>query len=330
MHPDIQHCVFAVTDEPYCVWGWDLPDRNRKFINQINAEYFEYVCRTHIEHIDGDNAQLAAMALRSSYYLALETLFGLIAAALQAPDCIAGWILKASTGDVRRMTKELADNRMQFPVKWHPTPERIGFGDVAKLVFQNSVWSSEQDLTTTKNFAGIWYRLASDFLDVYSIKEYNSIKHGFRARAGGFAIRVGMETELGVPCAPEKMKDLGGSRFGTSFYSAEPIDENVKPRSDPNFTLRQSSINWRPDNTANRMLLAALSIKNLKSFLDISAGAEPQTVQFFRPEDSAEFLEPWKKSPGVTSASFDLTVSEENIRRATKSELKEILLKKAG
>ncbi len=325
MHPNIQHCLFAVVDDPYCVWGWDLPERNLNFIKQIDPEFFEYVCRTHREHIGGENAQLAAMALRSNYHLALETLFGLMAASLQAPDCLAGWILKATTSDVRLITKELAADRMKFPVKWRPIIEHVGFGEVAKLVFQNSVWSSEEDFVTIKNFAAIWYRLAFDFLDDHSIKEYNSIKHGFRARAGGFFMRVGLETEPGAPCAPEKMQDMGGSHFGTSFYSAEPIGETKGKRRDPNFMLRSSSLNWLPDNTANRMLLAALSIKNLKSFLEITAGANPQTVEFYRPDNAADFLTPWETAPSITSVGMDFTVSESDIKRTTKSELKEIL-----
>jgi hypothetical protein len=118
------------------------------------------------------------------------------------------------------------------------------------------------------------------------------------------------------------MKDLGGSQFGTSFFSAEPID-NV--RNDPNFTLRRTALNWFPGNTANRSLLAAMSIQNLKSFLQVFAGASPQAVRFHRPEEEADFDTPWESSPGVLSTSMDLNIAEEHIQRLTRDEIESLL-----
>jgi hypothetical protein len=327
MHADIKHSIFEVLEKPFCVWGWDIPDRNLRFIEQIDAEYFEYICRTHVENVDGKDSQHAAMAIRSSYYLALETLFSLLAATLQAPDCIAGWILRATTSDIREITKGLAGNRMRFLVKWQPMPELMGFEDAAKLILQNTKWFNDQEDKTVTNFATLWDRLAHDFLDDHSIKEYNSIKHGFRARAGGFSLRMGIASEAGVPSSVQKMIDVGGSDFGSSFYSAEPIGDDAAARNDPNFVLRRNSVNWFPNNTANRMMLAVISIKNVKSFLQVFCGASPESVQFHRPENPVGFDEPWNESPGVLSSSMDLVVSEAHIQRLTKSEIKNLLKK---
>ncbi len=325
MHPDIQYRVFAVGKTSHCAWGWDLDERNREFIKQIDPEYFEYLCHTHVEHADGDNSQRAAIALRSGYHLALETLFSLMGAVLQAPDCVPGWILKASTSDIRDVTSQLMNDKMQLCIKWNQVPNSVGFNDLAKLVFQHTGWASEDGGSTIDEFGDLWGRLAHDFLDSYSIREYNSIKHGFRARSGGFGIRVGLEEEYGVPCPPEKMKDLGGSQFGTSFFSAELLQGAPKMRSDPNFMLRRHSINWLPENNAGRLWLAVMSLQNIKSFLLCSAGAEPKTVKFYRPENSTDFSAPWQKTPGVLSTSFDLVVSEQNIRRLQRTELDSIL-----
>src|SRR5258708_39573752 len=68
MHQGIQHCVFSVGEAPYCVWSWDLPERNLRFLDGVDADYFTYIAETHLGHIQGDRAQLASVALRAGYH----------------------------------------------------------------------------------------------------------------------------------------------------------------------------------------------------------------------------------------------------------------------
>jgi len=122
------------------------------------------------------------------------------------------------------------------------------------------------------------------------------------------------------------MKYIGGSVFGTSFYSAEPVAGAPNTKRDPHFALQQNGLNWLPDATALRMQLVAVSIKNVKSFLSICAGKPPTEVSFFRPSES-DFSRPWEKSPRVTNANLNLIVHESQIYRATKDELLNALSK---
>jgi hypothetical protein len=328
--PDIQRCVFAVVDTPYCVWAWDLVDRNLRFLDGIDAGYFIYVAETHLSHIQGEQAQLASVALRAAYHLSLETFFSLIGAALQAPDCVAGWVLKAQTGQIREVVEALRQRRMRFPMKWKVDPAVFGFAEIAKGVLQCAPWAQKEDDETVARFAVLWNRLADDFLDENMHAEYNSIKHGFRARPGRFSLRFGEEQEYGVRPPDEKMKLLGASVFGTSFYSAESVAGAIEGGRDPHFMLRHHSLNWDPKATADLMVLTALSISNLVSFLAVANGRQPGEVKFTRPPDAAAFDEPWKRSVGVTHTNVDSIVSEENIVRYDRERLREIMAPKAG
>lgn len=328
MHPDIQRCVFSVGETSYCVWGWDLPDRNLRFLDGMDEGYFIYIAETHLGHIQGDQAQLASVALRAAYHLSLETFFSLLGAALQAPDCVVGWILKAQTTQIRQVVEALRRGTMPFPMKWKNDSSAFGFGDIAAAVLQCASWAQEEGDQTVARFGTLWNRLADDFLDQNMSAEYHSIKHGFRARSGGFSVRYGIEHEYGVRPPEAEMKVWGGSIFGTSFYKAEPVEGAPKGGRDPHFMLRHQSINWHPKATADRMFLTALSIKNLRSFLAVANGRQPGEVSFSRPPDPDMFSEPWKHSPGVTPMNMDLRVSEEDIERIDKSQLDELVKSK--
>jgi hypothetical protein len=323
MYKEIQRSVFAVGDTSYCVWGWDLIDRNLRFLDGIDEEYFVYIAETHLGHIQGAQAQLASVALRAAYHLSLETFFSLIGAALQAPDCVVGWVLKAQTSQIKEVVEALRRRTMPFPMKWKHDSTDFGFADIAKSVLQCAPWAQEEGDETVAHFATLW--LADDFLNQNMSAEYNSIKHGFRARPGGFSLRYGREHEYGVRPPDEEMKVLGASVFGTSFYGAEPVQGAAKGGRDPHFMLRRHSLNWHPKATADRMFLTALSIKNLRSFLSVANGRPPNEVSYKRPLDPAGFDEPWRHSPGVIHTNMDRIVSEENIQRYDKEKLREII-----
>lgn len=322
MEQGIQYGIFAVGDEPHCVWAWDLAERNLQFIEGVDEGYFEYLAGAYQNDLDGDDAQRAAMALRASYHLSLETMFGLMAATLQAPDCAVGWVLKVRSEQLRSIVEALQKDAMGFPIKWKGVRRPLGFAEVARLVLQYAPWAQMDDGTVGR-FAILWARLASDFLDKAAIAEYNCIKHGFRARAGGLFLRAGRELEPGTRPPEREMGGWMGSAFGSSFHAAEPIGS--RSGRDPHFTLRRQSLNWLPYNTAGRMLLAAMSIKNIRSFLAVGNNRTPQETEFQRPGDPADFDRPWERSPGITGFNVDRVVAERHIEPVGRDELRHIL-----
>ncbi len=320
----MQNCLFAVCGEPYSVWGWDLSERNESFISRIDEEYFQYATELNAQHLDGPNAQRAAIALRNNYYMALETLFSLIGALIQAPDCVPAWILKATTVQVRQLVESLQSGEAKFPSKWC-SGDWIDFDFVANLMMQHSSWARDSEDETAMHFSHLLSRLAHDFLDSNNNREYNSIKHGFRAHAGGFVLAIGLQDEQGRPASRERMKSLGGSRFGTSFYAAEPVKGAPALRRDHHLTLRRHALNWLPEVTADRTLLTVMAIKNVKSCLTVAGGTPANTVHFYRPEEPEQFMAPWNRAPGVTSFSFDRVVEEGDIHRMSRDEILRIL-----
>lgn len=98
----MQHSVFVVNKEPYCIWDIDLQRRNRQFLKGLDPAYFEYVLNAHLAT---DDEQRSSIALRASLHHALETLFSLIGAYVQAPDCAYAWIAKCKNELLRDLRK---------------------------------------------------------------------------------------------------------------------------------------------------------------------------------------------------------------------------------
>jgi hypothetical protein len=313
----IQSNIFAVCDRAYCGWDPDFAENNVSFINGVDEAYFDFIARIHQPHLQGEDAQRAAIALQANYYLSLETLFGLIGAALQAPHFIPGWILKASTAQVRALTKALCHNRMEYPVPWTSVPQLLDFNFVTGFILRSAPW----DADIVERFATLWQRLAGDFLDPHAICEYNSIKHGFRAKSGGFNLSYRIENPNVQNASEIEMKSLGGSTFGSTFYEAVPIKDAPEARNDPHFTLHNHSRNWYPDDTIGRMRLASMSIKNVKSFLLITNGVPPDKAEFVRPLNVDNFDHPWQPAGGVSHFSSHRTLREEHIERFSRDQL---------
>ena len=74
-----------VNREPYCLWDTDLIGRSREFLKGLDPEFFEYSLNVHLEARD---QQRASVALRLALHHALETLFSLLGAYIQAPDLV--------------------------------------------------------------------------------------------------------------------------------------------------------------------------------------------------------------------------------------------------
>lgn len=315
----MQYSVFVVDDVPYCVWEWDLQERNLRFVEGIDHEHFEYLAVTHAAQLDGSNSQRAAIALRTAYHHGLETFLTLVCATLQAPRCIVGWVQKCQTHQLRNLVRKIQEGR-------HRTLNQVGLREVNWNTLSSTInlFSYEDESRTRESrelFAVLWSRFGNDYLDDYHIKEYNSIKHGFRARAGGFTLAAGVEHEYGVPPPAEEVQVVGGSKFGTSFYSAEKIQNAPKLQRDPHFRVRSHSMNWRPESMVQALQLISISIGNVISYVRVQHGVDPRTVPFTRPQDSEYFHAPWQTSVGVTSASLDMIVDEQHIRRFAADEI---------
>jgi len=315
--------IFKVDEIPYCVWGYDLKARNLEHLKSYDHQYFKYVAELHITQLDGDNKQLAAMALRKEYHHALETLFSLLCSVIQAPACVYGWVLKCTSGQLKKLVKDISIGHPGIfnQYGW----DSVTWDKLSHRIHAHSNRDSQRAHETGEQFAKLWRGFADDFLSQDNLDEYNSIKHGFRVRSGGVTLLAGLEEEPGVPAPPENMELIGHGEFGSSFLRAESVGNLPGKQRNPNFRGRWLSLTWNPLAMTAGLILISMSIENTLSFLRIVNGEPPQTVRFIRPPENEQFSLPWQDSPVVSKLSIDYIIDEAEIQTFTVEEINEII-----
>src|SRR5690348_8195330 len=111
---------------------------------------------------------------------------------------------------------------------------------------------------------------------------------------------VGVQEAFGSPAAPEDMRTLGGSDFGSTFFVAEPVGS-----ASWHVRTRRTSLNWLPVPMAQRLALVSMSISNVVGSMQCELGLDAREISFVRPTQPATFDEVWGQSPGVTKSSID-------------------------
>lgn len=202
----IQYSCFAVDETPYCLWDSDIQHHNHFFIQNIDPNYFKHVAQVNSGLLSGDARQYAAVALRAAYSQGLETFFSILAATIQAPDCVIGWMLKYQNKDLYEVVRKIHN---RIGVKTKLRLEDCCWNSVSSMLIRPfATGDRDKDEQIQTSFAHLWRRFAQDFLDEKKGHEYNSIKHGFRIIPGGIRTYMGLQTEPGVPAPPEKMQAL--------------------------------------------------------------------------------------------------------------------------
>jgi hypothetical protein len=293
---------FAVDVRPVCVHDVGILERNREFLQLVNPAYFAYVADAHAAHLEGENAQPAALSLRAAYSHGLEALFAFLGALIQAPECVYGWLAKYQNRELESLISKIGSSE---PILTKLRAKHLTWTHLSRVVHEGLVLPDPDRTTAVKDsFARLWERLARDFLNKEFQDEYNSIKHGFRAKSGGFSMAIGPWQPGGVLCPPEQMTGLGGSKFGSLTFALEPLAQG----NPINFRSRRRLRNWSPTNFGNALHFIAMSLSNVVSRLRVHAGDDGTKVQYKHPTDLASFEAPWQETPGVLSSSFDYTV----------------------
>lgn len=311
---------FAVDERPLCAWGWDLPTRNREFVRSLDPEYFPFVARSLYPALaDPQHEKRAAVVIRTTYGHALETFLALLFAAMQAPDCVPGWLAKYEMWQLRSLCMKVSKDQpflSRFPLE-APTWE-----GVAGAIFGIALTGPHAQIA--ESHGRLWRRFAQELLDDAVWSEYNSVKHGLRLTAGGFTLQMGWETEPGVPAPLDKMHVLGSSKYGALFLLPETLG-----KSKHHFRMRSLSRNWVPENHFHGIELLSRSMTCVQSRILLEAGVGPDEVHFPVPDDENYFRAAWHLSPGVTSMSMDSPVELEDIRSFSAEEILAIYSEKA-
>jgi hypothetical protein len=309
----MQDTIFVVNAEPYCLWDIDLKARNRDFLKGLDPDYFDYSFNRHLE---ADDEKRASIGIRLALHHSLETLFSLLCAYIQAPDCAYAWLAKCSTSELRDLVTRISNREPDIFTKVRI--ESVTWESIATSVFCCYLPNTERQVETIKSFSKLWEILARELCDPTHIDEYNAMKHGFRVRQGGFGISIGREPALGVPPPDSEMQLLGKSDYGSAFFTIEPVFESKKSRS---LRVRQRYVNWSIERLILLNQLVHMSIGNVISALRIVNGALAMECKFVRPEAGADFDKPWTFTPGVMNMTLNTGVGQTNTKSFTKDEL---------
>jgi hypothetical protein len=305
--------VFAVAERPFCCWDWDLPDRNAGFLEGLDTDYYRDVAGLLVTELDGESWRAASIALRGAYHQAGETLFSLLGAHVQAPGAVPAWLSKCRTEDLEVVVRSLRDGGS---ILTQTGRQRVSIEGVSDEVLRHCRWADEEEGATARRFAGFWRRVAADLLDGDSRAEYNSIKHGLRVSPGGFTMSIGVQDEPHERAPKDRMRSLGGSRYGSTFMRSEKAGDQAH-----HVRMRRVMLNWSAESMAVRLGLISLSIANIVGALRCDHGAPPETINFHRPEQPEVFDEAWKGIGGISSSSMDTIVRVAPEDELSKSEL---------
>jgi pyruvoyl-dependent arginine decarboxylase (PvlArgDC) len=298
---NIEFHQFVTDETPHAMWDLDIRERNLEFLSSIDPEYFNHIAKTHAPLLNGADRQYAAMALRIAYSQGLETMFALLGALIQADGCVVGWMLKYRNYDLENLIFKIQNEK---PI-YSQIKTKITWSNLSEIVIPDFQDDTEHIKAVREGFARAWRRFAEDFLHVKWKTEYNSIKHGSRARIGGFTIKIGLQDDIGIPSKPEQMVQLGGSEFGSKFFSPVTVgDKN-------NFQLKSNSINWNPENFVHGLMLISAGIQNIISTLKAMNGISNTEVEWSVPTSNSEgiFDAPWKDRPGVILFDYGIDLS---------------------
>ena len=315
----IENSRFAVSDVPYCVWDPELRRTNLDFIEGIDPTYYKYIAAINKGALQGDGSQYAAMAIRIAYCHGLETLFSLLCACIQAPDCIIGWLQKYTLKQLRDLVKNIVN--YQTPIFCKFNLQSVTLEELSNLINDFNLQKEDKKQQLKESFTTLWRRFAKDFLDDKLIAEYNNIKHGFRVRPGGFNVLVGPEDVPGVPPPPEKMSYLRGSDFGSSFFKSEGIGNEIDKGNPTHFRLKRHSLNWDPKCLIHGLNLISLSLNNILAFLKSVNGTDAESVKLIYPDNESYFEAPWQPSQGFSSSEINPIIREEDIVRFSKEDI---------
>jgi len=313
----MERYVFAVGDEPFCLWGYDLARENEIFLRSFDASYFEYIARIHLNQLEGEDAPRAAVALRAAYHHGLEALFSLLGALSQAPAAVTAWIPRCSNSRLRHIVRDISATQ---PILTQRGPQPLSWQLLAEIV-HSYVWVNEEPKwATATRYARLWSRFADEFLDDLHIAEYNSIKHGFRVLSGGSVLRMGVEPAYGVPAPESEMQTIGASPHGVNFSTVESIPA-TESRS-PHVRLMHQRLNWRAESMVQALQLIAYSVNNVAGFLRVLNGAPAGSIRFHRPEDPEAFEAPWRWHVGIISGAMNFIIDEDEVIRTSRAELR--------
>jgi hypothetical protein len=298
-----------IADTPYCFWGDNLTEDNIRFLKRLDSNYYHSVaCK--LETVFSDD-QTSAILIRQLYFQSLECLFSMLFGYLQSPHYIIGWLNKYEPWQIRLCITKINNC----------TPIQTLFDgkiDSWKVISNqiNAYFTEEKRELLIEKYEKLWIKLANEYINSNFIAEYNSLKHGNRILPGGVFISVGAEHEYGIAPPPEEMHSIGGSKYGSTFFSSELV---IHRKNKINYIVTEHTVNWDPGKLIGRLCLISNSINNIRSCSLIANGESPQNVRFENPQNIEAFDEVFESNIGVLGFDRKCSFNKNDIEKDLQS-----------
>lgn len=196
------------------------------FLDALSPDYFSILSDLYANSLDRDDSWAVRLALRTTYGQAVEAFFALLFATLQAPLDPVAWLLLYKPGDIPSLLRrfESGEDLPSLIV----LPEPCSWEKLVSTLTPFSSHNVETAQQTAADLAAFWRRLTIEVLDPVASAEYNSFKHGFRARSASPVLHLGnisvLDGENGA-WFPMVAKNNGNAiiRIGTRVWSTDML-----------------------------------------------------------------------------------------------------------
>lgn len=234
--------LIFVNRRPYRVFDTLPVPPEQHLLSGYEPEFHEKLAESLIERVKESKDEHATLGLRLLYGLAQETFFGWLFAVMQAPRAPSAWLSLYNNNDLRELIvrfqagEDLPNfTKCRKPGSWELLPE---------LLLPECLTQSERQ--RVRQLGLLWGQWASEQLDVRSRNEFNSLKHGMRARMGSMMLMIaGTQIE--------------GEEHGSFFVNYS--------RKGPDLLARFNSRSWSGLRLFAHIQLMTMSISNLVTFL---------------------------------------------------------------
>lgn len=318
---------FCIIDKPYTVWSHDSKGDNLHFLERVDADLYY---RTAHNILGGDFGKAAEAADESGdeesasqarkdvsslsrllWHHGMETLVMMLGAYVQAPWAVHAYFLKCKTDEAEKIAQFLIEEKL--PTYHRLQGNNFNLKALLDAIHRYTVWEGKEISIERME------RALRDMLHDYAHKahraEYNSIKHGFRASHGAFAMSVGLEEVPGVAAPAEAMEMVGYSRDASFFDVARPLTNASKEASKIHFQTEKVTVSWSLEKVLSELQLMSVLLNNVVGTLRIVSGTPPTSVSFTRipPEDAFwdHYFELY--AGNIPNASFHLQIDAASI-----------------
>ncbi|GGJ47626.1 hypothetical protein [Deinococcus roseus] len=277
-----RYWTFMVDEQPRVMWTAMTHEEHIRFLNGIDSSYWAYMAYTHQEEAagDDDNARFhAMMAMKVAFSQAMETLFSLVGALVQAPFAPLGWSLAYNNGQLKNVVQKITSGD-PIPNFWGlPTVTWEKVAEIIFKLFNIEVTETKPTESEALRQLPVALRLLAELhLSDNNKHEYNSIKHGSRVGMGGEATMT-----IGIPGTDQK-HTLEAKNVAL-FYVVEPLG-----RQDANFIISMHINNWDPASISNRLLVISPLINLLRLALLAHLGEPLEEMPEFISEIGVQML----------------------------------------